>query len=216
VWAANTSGGIRLYDADPAYQQYCYANAVFAVSPVTNFTNNVDNITDAYANASNYVLSATTSLSSLNLYPSAGQLTGTTTIDTLFHLYEDWDKDFNDDPYLWTYRGAYAGCCTNNGWQLQVDTMPGHFTSTVGIGNTPANYSGDFILLNPVHSELKILFTGKEKRLVSIYDVNGRMLLYASGSEEEISFDVNHLAPGTYLIKIYGTTKFSTGRIVKM
>ncbi|MBK5284773.1 MAG: hypothetical protein JJE25_05180, partial [Bacteroidia bacterium] len=122
VWAANSSGGIRLYDPNISYQQYCYANAVFAPAPITNFVNNLDNVTDGYANASSYVLSATTNLNTLNLYPQSGQLTGTLTSSVLFQTFTDWDKDFNGDVNDWTFRGAYSACCINNGWQLQLDT----------------------------------------------------------------------------------------------
>jgi hypothetical protein len=124
VWAANSSGGIRLYNPDPAYHQYCYGNAVFAPQPITNFADALDNVTDTYANASNYVLSATANLNILNLYPKNGQLTGPATPDSLFKANADWNQDFNGDNYVWTYRGAYSGCCTNNGWPLQLDTIP--------------------------------------------------------------------------------------------
>lgn len=124
VWTANTSGGIRLYSPDNGYQQYCYANAVFSPLAITGFLNVLDNVEDTYSNASNYVVSATMALNTLNLYPKSGTLTGNLTPSTLFQNNSDWDKDFNHDTYDWTYRGAYSGCCTNNGWRLQLDTMP--------------------------------------------------------------------------------------------
>lgn len=123
VWTLNSSGGIRLYNPNTSYQQHCYANAVFATSPITNFTNSLDNITDSYSNIGKYVISATSNITQLNLYPRIGQLTGSLTLDSLFHLYTQWDKDFNGDLYKWSYRGAYSGCCMNNGWPLQLDTI---------------------------------------------------------------------------------------------
>lgn len=123
VMAATTSGGIRLYNPNTNYKQYCYSNAVFADAPITNFTDLLDNVTDTYANASNYVVSATTDISTLNLYPQTGKLSGTITPSTLLQNNNDWDKDFNKDSYTWTYRGAYSGSGTNNGWKLQLDTM---------------------------------------------------------------------------------------------
>jgi len=75
VWVLNSSGGIRLYSPNTSYQQYCYGNAVFSPSPITNFSNNLDNITDDYSNAANYLISATININTLDLYPKAGQLT---------------------------------------------------------------------------------------------------------------------------------------------
>lgn len=124
VWTANSSGGIRVYAPDPGFQQYCYANAVFSPQAVTGFANAVDNVTDTYANAGNYVVSATMALNSLDLYPLNGTLTGNSTPGTLFQNFSSWDIDFNQDTYDWSNRGAYSGCCTNDGWQLQLDTMP--------------------------------------------------------------------------------------------
>ncbi|MCX6148812.1 MAG: T9SS type A sorting domain-containing protein [Candidatus Kapabacteria bacterium] len=123
VWTANNSGAIRLYNPDINFKQYCYSNAVFADAPITNFTDILNNVTDTYTNASNYVVSATTDISTLNLYPQTGKLSGTITPSTLFQSNTDWDKDFNKDSYTWTYRGAYSGSGTNNGWKLQLDTM---------------------------------------------------------------------------------------------
>ncbi len=124
VWTANSSGGVRLYGQDPSYQQYCYGNAVFSPQSITGFSNVLDNVVDAYANAGNHVVSATMNLNTLDLYPKNGMLNGSMTPSILFENYAAWNEDFNHDTYDWSYRGAYSGCCSNNGWQLQLDTMP--------------------------------------------------------------------------------------------
>lgn len=124
LWAANSSGGVRLYNPASGFVQDCYGNAVFATSPISNFANEVDNVKDSYNNASSYVLAARNNIFDLDLFPKAGQLNGALTPDTITLKYNDAEKDFNGDSYAWTYRGAYAGCCHNNGWKLQLDTIP--------------------------------------------------------------------------------------------
>lgn len=203
VWAANSSGGIRLYNPNTAFQQYCHANVVFASSAVTNFTNSVDNITDSYANASAYVLSASTSLTALNLYPQNGQLTGAATSNTLFTTYIDWDKDFNGNTYDWTYRGAYSGCCTNNGWQLQLDTMPvpsGMPTAIIDFGE---NNRDEFLLYpNPVTHILHLSFSEGGQYTIEIRNTNGIMESIALGREKSYTLDMTKLPTGIYFLTI--------------
>jgi hypothetical protein len=109
------------------YQQYVIGNVAFLPDPGTAITathNNTllsDNITDSYANAGKYVISATSGLNSLNLYPKAGQLKGMLPIEhTLFISNTAYDRDFNNDVYDWTYRGAYSGSGFNKGWKLAL------------------------------------------------------------------------------------------------
>ena len=158
VWANNSSGGIRLFSPNTSYQQYCYGNAVFAPSAITNFTNALDNVTDSYGNASTYVLSASTNISSLDLYPQSGQLTGTATPNFLFQSNTDWDLDFNADTYNWTFRGAYSGCCTNNGWQLQLDTMPTHPSAPNFVFENSENNFDVTVFPNPFSESFSLLY----------------------------------------------------------
>jgi hypothetical protein len=218
VWAANSSGGIRLYNPNTAYQQYCYANAVFAPSPITSFTNNVDNVTDIYANASAYVLSATTTLSTLNLYPQSGQLTGTITSSTLFQTFTDWDKDFNGDTYDWTFRGAYSGCCTNNGWQLQLDTMPAPVGTVTGMNILAGNISENiFLFPNPASLVINLSFTETGNYFLSIKNTLGETVLIKSVTKKTLSVDVGAFSPGIYFITITDERKnIITKKFVKM
>lgn len=203
VWAANSSGGIGLYSPNTGYQQYCHGNAVFAPSPIYNFTNSVDNVTDTYANASAYVLSATTALGTLDLYPQSGQLTGTTTPNTLFQNYTDWNHDFNGDMYDWTYRGAYSGCCTNNGWQLQLDTMPTPAGGPTGIGPTAGEHPDELLLYpNPAPSSITCLLKGRMISAIEIRNTLGELVLAERAGGTMVTVDVAHLPAGPYCILV--------------
>jgi hypothetical protein len=93
--------------------------AITASNTTTTFLS--DNITDSYTNAGNYVISATSDIDTLNLYPKAGQLkVMTPTPHTHFKNNKAYDKDFNNNPYDWTYRGAYSGSGVNKGWKLAL------------------------------------------------------------------------------------------------
>ncbi len=123
VWAMNSSGGIRLYNPDPAYRQYCHANAVFSPQAISGFTDTLDNVTNSFMMAAGEVLGAASPLILLDLYPRATRLIGGLTSDAPFSVFTDAGQDFNGDVYDWRYRGAYSGCCINPGWKLQLDTM---------------------------------------------------------------------------------------------
>lgn len=199
VWTVNSSGGIRIFNPNSSYQQYCYANVVFAPSPITNFTNSVDNITDTYANAAAYVLSATTNLNTLDLYPQSGQLTGALTPNSLFQSQTWWDKDFNGDLYNWTYRGAYSGCCINNGWQLQLDTMP---TPAGTLTSLLPNEAALSISVFPVPFTDKLNVVTNEGGELNILNANGqiaRTFLLTPGTNE---IDLAELSPGLYFAAV--------------
>jgi len=218
VWAANSSGGIRLFNPNTSFQQYCYANAVFAPASITNFTNSVDNVTDSYANASSYVLSATTNLASLILYPQSGQLTGALTSGSLFQTFTDWDIDFNGDTYNWTFRGAYSGCCTNNGWQLQLDTMPTPTGTLTGISNSYINiYEEIFLFPNPASSQLNFSLPEAGNYLLTIKNTLGETILIKSVTEKEYSVDVKYFPAGIYFVTVTDEKKNTVAKkFVKM
>jgi hypothetical protein len=221
VWAANSSGGIRLYDPNTSYQQYCYANAVFAPAPITNFTDTSGNVMDAYLNAFYYVMSATTNLSTLNLHPQAFQLTGTAVSSTLFQAYTDWDKDFNGDIYNWTFRGAYSTCCNSNGWQLQLDTMPVPSGTLTGIDNFSGDVPGDiFLFPNPATCQFRI--SNFEFRIlnIEIYNMFGEKV-YSQKPEtsntKPVTVNVSALTPGIYFINLIDERKNAvTKKFVKI
>ena len=128
LWANNAAGGMRISDPENNYQQNIVGNVVFLPDASTAITASnttttllSDNITDNYANAGLYVISATSNLDTLNLYPKVGQLQGILSISqSLFKTNTGYDKDFNNDVYDWTYRGAYSGSGVNKGWQLTL------------------------------------------------------------------------------------------------
>ncbi|MBI2271535.1 MAG: T9SS type A sorting domain-containing protein [Bacteroidetes bacterium] len=206
---SNTStGGIRLYNPNTSFNQYCYANAVLSkATPVSGFTNAVNDVTDTYANAGNYINSASTTLSSLDLYPKSGQLQGTATSSTLFQSFTDWDKDFNRTIYNWTYRGAYSGSGTNPGWHLQMAIMTTGGTVT-GINNNsaindflgmvypnPVNNSFDLDLDLEENSNIKILITNPEGQILKMVRA-GEM----PSGKNKITVNTQELASGFYLL----------------
>lgn len=213
VWALNSSGGIRLYNPNPAYQQYCYANAVFSPSPITNFTNSIDNIIDSYDNAGLYTLSATTDINNLNLYPAMGQLNGSLTSSTLFENNSNWSKDFNQDVYNWTYRGAYSGCCKNIGWKLQLDTifLPGMITKTLSLQEIPDIK----IYPNPVIDNLNIITNNNQDNLMELYNLSGNKLKSIRTDETHVVIDISDKASGLYILVIQNGSKLISKIIFK-
>ncbi|MBL7811774.1 MAG: T9SS type A sorting domain-containing protein [Bacteroidetes bacterium] len=124
IYAINSSGVLRLYNPDNGYRQYCYANAVFGPQAITGFTDTSHNITDAYANAGNYVNSVSATLSGADFYPKAGKLNTATTTDTAFTSCTDYQWDFNRRASSWNMAGAYGASGTNPGWHLALERRP--------------------------------------------------------------------------------------------
>jgi hypothetical protein len=211
VWAANSSGGIRLYNPNTAYHQYCYGNAVFAPQPITNFNDAQGNVTDTYANAANYVLSATTNLATLNLYPKNGQLTGVAPPDSAFKANSDWSLDFNGGVYDWTHRGAYSGCCTNPGWQLQLELIPPGgqgMTAVYSESGTPVK-----IFPNPVLNRFRISGIASTVS-VQLFNLMGASVYSGQSANGEV--DVQGLESGLYVLLVSDGERRFWGKVVKM
>ncbi|MBI3502553.1 MAG: T9SS type A sorting domain-containing protein [Bacteroidetes bacterium] len=211
MWANNSSGGIRLFSPNTSYQQYCYGNAVFAPSAITNFTNTLDNVTDSYSNASTYVLSASTNLSSLDLYPASGQLTATATPNNLFQSNTDWDIDFNADLYNWTFRGAYSGCCTNNGWQLQLDTMPTHPNTLTSLYENSENDFEVNVFPNPSKNIFTVIASETKQSHIEVENIMGEKIF----TSNNFQIDLSSQPCGIYFLKINSENRTVVKKIIK-
>jgi hypothetical protein len=198
IWSNQSAGGIRIYGPDANYNQYCYANAVFAALPITNFTDSVNNITGSYSDAANYVLSASTNIASLNMYPQSGKLKGVITSDAHFQNNALYNNDFNATTYDWTYRGAYSGCCTNNGWQLQLDTMNYSTIVPTNINNVQVKN-----VLNIFPNPSLGLFTVNStiNQSAAIYNYIGQQVASTALTIGTNTIDCSKQPAGIYLLK---------------
>lgn len=213
VWVANSSGGIRLNNPNLKYSQYCYGNAVFSASPITNFVENMHNITNSYSSANGYVISATADISTLNLYPQKGVLEGATTPNQVLQYNTSGHTDFNGDSYNWTYRGAYSGCCVNPGWKLQLDTMAAKLVATPVYEQ---HDSGDVTVFpNPVISKLNVTRDYSSHSSTYIYNLTGE-LIYSSktGSTHEV-IDFSNISNGIYYLLVENGDQRIMKKIIK-
>ncbi|HYG63420.1 MAG TPA: hypothetical protein VEL74_12620 [Thermoanaerobaculia bacterium] len=115
--------GIHLYNGDPAYPQRLTGNVVFAASPLSGGVQSA-NVIGAYASAVNYLVNPMGTLGTLDLYPKSGQLQSLSFITSFLTGYLDWDKDFNGQVHLPTFRGAYSGDGVNPGWKPALAIKP--------------------------------------------------------------------------------------------
>ncbi len=126
--------GIAVTGVNTGFTQAVLGNAIFASSPL-NLDGNVqsgENVTDTVANAGSHVVSPSLDLTTVDLYPVAGQLTGAALDTALVSADLDFDLDFNGTVKDFTYRGAYhGGAADNPGWDLdesikdEIPTSPG-------------------------------------------------------------------------------------------
>jgi hypothetical protein len=122
--------GIRISEADPAYPQRVVGNAVFAGTPLTGGQQS-NNVTGTYSAASTYLNNPMAALGSgLDLYPKTGQLQGTAIDYSVFSGLMDYDRDFNRQSRVATYRGAYSGSGVNPGWTPALAIRPEPSPST--------------------------------------------------------------------------------------
>ncbi|MGB4850286.1 MAG: T9SS type A sorting domain-containing protein [Saprospiraceae bacterium] len=217
--------GIGLFSRDQNYNQYCYANAVFTNgTPITGFKSSfvVDNITDTYANAVNYLNAPLATFPGLDLFPLAGKMTGNFTPNALFTGYTDYDIDFNGNTYDWTYRGAYTGSGINHGWPLQIDLMPTpHGTITAIDEQNGVNDFLGIIYPNPATNryQLDINIEKTTDVIITLVDLEGRPIinlfqgLLQSGANR-ISSELPEAASGFYLIQIRMNDQIITRKIL--
>jgi hypothetical protein len=210
IWTVNSAGGVRLYNADPAYRQVCRANAVFAAQPVTNWADTADNVTDSYAAAAQYVTRATTDILALDLFPANGLLTGTASSATLFDGLTAADRDFNGTPYDWTYRGAYGGCCSNPGWALRLDTIPEQLRQTSGMPSAAVGEFGIALYPQPACETITLVLDPPDQthQHMIICDLLGRVMLQrdvARGHGPVLTIDTQGWPAGVYLLRLDGT-----------
>src|SRR6185436_5967200 len=91
-----------------------------------SIANGHDNIKDTTGSAKDWIVKATFTLGSINLYPSIGKLRGPPlAYPAVIQQQTDWALDFNGaSKGDGSFRGAYAGDGVNPGWQLSANLKP--------------------------------------------------------------------------------------------
>ncbi|HVZ35731.1 MAG TPA: hypothetical protein VG963_25065, partial [Polyangiaceae bacterium] len=139
-----SAGGLIIRDPDKNFVQKLIGNVSFASTPISG-PNQQNNITGTYGQAATYLNAPYASIGSLDLYPKAGQLTGTPIDVSAFSSFTDGTKDFNGVARTGTHRGAYEGDGTNPGWKPALSIRPviGGTTPqpTIAISADPAQVS---------------------------------------------------------------------------
>jgi MYXO-CTERM domain-containing protein len=101
-------------------------NLIFSPQPLSGpISNQSENLTGAFADASKFVQSPSFSLGTMDFFPLAGQCTGAPLDLGAAAADVDHDRDFNGTSKgSFSFRGAYAGDGENPGWQPQDGTKP--------------------------------------------------------------------------------------------
>lgn len=113
-----TGEGILITNADVAYPQRVYGNAVFAGTPISGGQQS-GNFTAPYAAAAQSLNNpaGTLAAGTLDFYPRSGALQGSPIDLSFLTGLVDQNVDFNGLSRLSTFRGAYSGDGANPGWQ---------------------------------------------------------------------------------------------------
>jgi hypothetical protein len=123
--------GITVSGGATGFRQHVLGNAVFAASPIAA-ADQEQNTVDTYANAAVALTAPFAPLGSKDLFPRAGQLTGTPIATSSINAYAEWDRDFNGTQRAdFTFRGAYFGDGVNPGWLPKLEVKPGTEISPV-------------------------------------------------------------------------------------
>jgi hypothetical protein len=144
-----TGGGLKISGADTSFVQKLVGNVSFAGDPIEG-PNQQSNITGSYAQASTYLNAPTAPIGSLDLYPKAGQLTGSTLDMSAFNGFTEGTTDFNGTARTGSHRGAYEGDGTNEGWKLALSTMSG----TAAASSTTVTMSASPMSINAGETSL--------------------------------------------------------------
>jgi hypothetical protein len=117
------ANGIRVTGGAAGFTQRIIGNAAFAATPVSG-PNQLQNVTGTYAAAANELNAPFAALGSLDLFPKSGRLSGATIDLSTLAQYTDGTRDFNGRTRAGTFRGAYEGSGTNDGWRLALQIKP--------------------------------------------------------------------------------------------
>jgi len=116
--------GIFITGGDIQFQQKVLGNTVFAAIPI-QASDILDNVTDVFAAAGNYLANPFSPPGQLDLFPKLGMVTGPPlATDSFSGQFTDWNLDFNGSPRDFRFRGAYAGEGQNPGWLPTLQRKP--------------------------------------------------------------------------------------------
>jgi len=182
VYSAGT--GARLSAADVNYQQVMRGNAVFAATPFSPATSDV-NLTGTMSDALQYFNSPSGDINTMDFYPKSGA--ATSQIDLApFTKDISWQRDFNDDPQNGTTYGAYAGSGTNPGWKpsLSIKTIDYSTTRISDLHRFPLHLD---IWPNPARTGSIVWISGarKENSSLRLCDVFGKTVSTVSPQYKE-------------------------------
>jgi len=198
------SSGIDFYQADPAYQQLVINNAIFAPDPILDALDGVvmDNITDSYANAFNYIQNPSITIDLLDMTPKTGMLQGATLAIPQIENYEDVMLDFDGNHRDWSFKGAYSSIDPPL-WDLALEIR------REVLGENPnfiLEYAADDINVfpNPTNNTLFLSTNGLAITQVNVFDVNGKIVLSPVVQEGITSLNMNFspLVKGIYFVQI--------------
>lgn len=214
IWAANSSGGLRIYDPNKSFKQYCFANAVFSENAISNFKDTMANISDTYSNAENYFISAKKDIKMLDLYPLLNKLNINTSqvilFDSIANKLSDWDLDFNSEKSDWAFAGAYSKCCANFAWKLKLENKPSlNGTSSVLIDYLNEVNDKYVVNLSENGSFLKFNQMLESNAIVEIYDIRGILIQKTTISNPTDQIELQNLQTGIYFLKIQDTQNTS-------
>jgi hypothetical protein len=118
-----SGNGIRVTGGAAGFTQRIIGNAAFAATPISG-PNQSQNVTGTYAAASTELNAPFAAIGTLDLFPKSGRLSGATIDLSSFGQYADGTRDFDGRSRAGTFRGAYEGSGTNNGWRLALQIKP--------------------------------------------------------------------------------------------
>jgi len=123
----------------------------------------------------------------------------------------DWQKDFNQENYDWTFRGAYSGCCINKGWKLSLDTIP------LQKRNPTITFHPDQIKFslypNPFNNTISM--DSEFEGLALVYDKSGKLISSFQISKGLHTVDLGHLSPGIYTLSLQSEKGIFHRKIIK-
>lgn len=123
VITPKTGISVILGQGSENYAQHVSANMIFASNPIiakSQESNRIGKREDAV----DYLVKPFTPLGTMDLYPKVKNVQSQAIDVTNFHVFTDWDIDFNKRKRNEYSRGAYGGEGINPGWLPQVKYKP--------------------------------------------------------------------------------------------
>lgn len=191
--------GISLTGLNGNFTQRIHGNAVFAPTAISGGSQ-LQNVTDIFINASNYLKTVSGGLASFDFTPLGSTLDIAGIDLSLYAGYSRFDRDFDGKPRDGTYAGAYYST-SNSIWDYML-SIRDEILEPMSTA-TEIFLDAFSISIYPCPSSTTVQIEGLTGHYnINVLDVNGQLHQNVGNASGLVTIDVTSLPAGTFFISV--------------